>query len=135
MALDAVNNIDNALRLVQIAVLAGSVTVNIWLWQRGRNDKALESLKAGDADLSRKLSELSVAAGQHQVALTARDAALEMRVAVLETTIRHMPTHGDLQAIQRELRDLNGTVAGLSERSETTLDLVRTIQEHLLETR
>lgn len=126
---------DVLLRVVQIVVLLGSVTVNVWLWLRGRNDKALEALKAGDTDLARKLGELTQTNAQQLSALTGRDAALEIRVVALETTVRHMPTHGDLQEIRRELRDLNGAVSVVSERSEATMQMMRTIQEHLMEAR
>jgi hypothetical protein len=126
---------DAALRLVQIAVLLGSVGVNVWLWRRNNNDKTLEALRANDADLSRKFGDFQQGSAQHIAASVARDAGLEIRVVALETTVRHMPTHGDLQAIQRELRDLNGTVSVVSERSEATMQMMRTIQEHLMEAR
>ena len=126
--MEAMNTVDNVLRSVQIAVLVGSVAVNIWLWARGRNDKVLEALKAKDAEQSRLINDLTQSTSAHV-------GSLHTRVSVLETTVRHMPTHGDLQAIQRELRDINGTVSAVSERSEATLEMVRTIQAHLLESR
>ncbi|MDC8012923.1 DUF2730 domain-containing protein [Tahibacter soli] len=131
----SLDSLDNVLRSVQIAVLLGSVGVNVWLWVRGRNDKALDALKAKDAELSRQLGDTANTTTTQLVALTANVAALGTRVAVLETTVRHMPTHNDLQAIQRELRDINGTVSAVSERSEATLEMVRTIQAHLLESK
>ena len=124
----SLDSLDNVLRSVQIAVLLGSVGVNVWLWARGRNDKVLEALKAKDAEQSRLITDLTQATSSHI-------GSLHTRVSVLETTVRHMPTHGDLQAIQRELRDINGTVSAVSERSEATLEMVRTIQAHLLESK
>jgi len=133
--MDSLNAVDNVLRVVQIAALLGSVAVNVWLWIRGRNDKAFEALRAKDADLGRQFNDLMQSTAQQLVTHTATDAALGTRVSVLEATIRHMPTHNDLQAIQRELRDISGSVAAVSERSEATMEMVRTIQAHLLESK
>jgi hypothetical protein len=91
-------------RLLQL----GAFAVLAWLLLQRRGDKAAETMRE-------------------------QLAAADKRISVLETTVEHMPTHGDMQSIQRELRDLNARVSGLDERSENLLDMVRTVQQHLLE--
>ena len=101
--------------IAQIAAIVGSTAVSVYLFIRTADAKALASALEQIAALARSSTDQA------------------LRLAVLENTVRHMPTHNDLQAIQRELRELNSEVSALGERSETTLSAVRSIQEHLME--
>lgn len=109
-------NIDLALKIAQIAMLAASGGLSLYLFVRAADRRALEAI-------SDQLPTMRAGA-----------ADMHTRLAVLETTVRHMPTHADLAGIQRELRELNSEVSALGERSETTLIAVRSIQGHLMET-
>lgn len=107
--------INQIMPLAQIAAIVGSTAVSVYLFIRTADAKALANALTQIEELDR----------------SSVDQAL--RLAVLENTVRHMPTHNDLQAIQREMRELNSKVSALGERSETTLSAVRSIQEHLME--
>jgi len=125
-------NWSDTLKLSHIAILLAILVFNVFLYQRTRSTKMAEDLKKalveGDADLRDLVDGYATRVGE-----SLRDHG--HRIAILETTIRHMPTHGDLLGIRGELNSLNGTVSALNERSETTHEMVRSIQQHLLESK
>lgn len=120
------------LKLVHLAASVIGIAVTVALYLRTRSTKVIDDLKRalsdGDSDLRTALEGHA-----SEVATTLRDHG--HRLSVLETTVRHMPRHNDLIDIRRELSVLNGTVAAIEERSESTLEMVRSIQQHLMESK
>lgn len=115
-------DLDQWLRLVQIVVLVSSVGVNVFLFNRARDDQRFKEFD----------DRLSGIANQKRT-MQAELQGIDKRVAVHEARLASMPTHGDLQEIRRELTSLKASTAAIEERSETTLDTVRSIQSYLLE--
>lgn len=58
---------------------------------------------------------------------------LGARVSQLETSIAYLPTHRELAEIRNALGTLANSVAGLAERSESTSEMVHSIQQYLME--
>jgi hypothetical protein len=122
--------------LLQIGSIAStllSIFVAVYLFIRSADRESVKRLDKqradGDAELAGKIgglsSELRVSAS--------RDHDFHTRLSVLETRMQHVPTHGDLVNIRTEMRELNETVAAISERSENTQSMVQSIQRYLLE--
>lgn len=115
-------DIDQWLRLVQVIVLLGSVAVNVVLFNATRNDKRYQEFDTRLAGIATQ-----------KRAMQTEIQGIDKRVAVHEARIASMPTHSDLQEIRRELTSLKASTAAIEERSETTLETVRSIQSYLLE--
>jgi hypothetical protein len=58
---------------------------------------------------------------------------LEQRIVRLEVRVDALPTHHDLTALHRELGKTAETVATISGQTQTITTMLRTIQQHLLE--
>ena len=106
---------EDGLRIAQLVGTVASGALTIYLYVRSADRAKVDAL-----------------ALQLQEAI-ARDAAFNTRVSVLEVQMKHVPTHGDLVAIREEMREMNGVVSAIAERSESTQEMVTTIQRYLLE--
>lgn len=126
-------DLDIALRVAGIVATVLSVGVSVWLYIHAANRREVQTLRTdlrnGDAELQGAIRLIR----QDVVTGTARDTDLDKRLAILETKMLHVPTHADLQGIRQEMRDLNEAVAAISERSETTQEMVQRIQQYLIE--
>ena len=124
---------ENALTALQILAIFGSAAVSVYLFRRAADAKALESVRdahtRGSTELKGQMSSLS---NDLRVA-SVRDSEMHTRISVLETKIAHVPTHADLLMIKNELRDMNGTLSAVNERSESTVGMVRSMQKYLME--
>lgn len=58
---------------------------------------------------------------------------LNTRLTQLEAQVKYMPTHQDLANLRAEINKLAETTATISGQTRTMTDMLRTIQEHLLE--
>jgi hypothetical protein len=58
---------------------------------------------------------------------------LDGRVGRLEERVNYLPTHRELAEIRNALGIVNAELSAIRERSQVTCEMVRTIQEHLLE--
>lgn len=58
---------------------------------------------------------------------------LDTRVTFLEAQVKNMPTHRDLLELRGDTAEMAESVAELNGRAETMTQMLRTIQEHLLE--
>lgn len=63
----------------------------------------------------------------------ARNDGHERRLAVLEEANRTAPSHADLNAIRDRIAGVAGQVTGMSQVMISQTDLLRSIQNHLLE--
>lgn len=127
------DNVDTLLRLATLAVMMLSLIVNGFLYVRAADKKTLDVVRKdqrrGDAELKEQITSLA----NDWRAKQARDGEFQTRLSVVETQLKHMPTHGDLLAIRNEMRTLNEHVAAIGERSETTQSVLQSIQRFLLE--
>lgn len=119
-------SIDLGLKLLQMAVLLGSVAVNAFLFFRTRRDRRF-------AELAEELADHTDSLRLERTDRIAGSNGLGLRLSVLETKIKGMPTHGDLEEIRGDLADIGSNLATVNERSRGTLDAVRRIEQHLLE--
>ncbi|MGO1072577.1 hypothetical protein [Lysobacter sp. CA199] len=108
-------NLDSWLRLLQMAVILGSVIINVALFVYSRRDKRF-------ADFEAKFSKSEGAQ---------RD--FERRLTVMETHIESLPSHDDLQEIRDSLAKVGVDVAGIKGQAQATYDSTRRIESHLLE--
>lgn len=58
---------------------------------------------------------------------------LEQRLTKLEARVDNLPTHRDFTELRGDLSEVVETTAGLSGQMTTMAQMLRTIQEHLLE--
>jgi hypothetical protein len=58
---------------------------------------------------------------------------LEGRLTKLEARVDNLPTHRDLLELRTGIGDVQESVAAISGRTEAMTQMLRTIQEHLLE--
>jgi hypothetical protein len=125
-------DIEMAVRIGSLLVMALSLGLNVFFYLRTADRKALADLRhdqrTADAELNGALRALRTEIHAER----ARDGEMHTRVSVLETKMAHVPTHADLQGIRQEMRSLNEAVAAIGERSETTQEMVQTIQQYLL---
>lgn len=92
---------EQLLQVGQVVVVACSAAVTLYVFLRARNDKRWEA--------------------QHE-----RVDRLDSRMTEVEATLRHMPTHNDMDRLRQD-------ISRLDERSATTLSSVRRIESYLLE--
>lgn len=126
-------SLNNILIGLQILAILGSACVSLYLFRRAADTKALESVRSAHSKASTELKGQMATLSSDLRLAAVRDGEMHARISVLETQMRHVPTHGDLMHIRNELRDVNGTLAAVNERSESTVDMVRSIQKYLLE--
>lgn len=124
---------ENALTALQILAIIGSSAVSLYLFRRAADTKALESVRGAHQKASTELKGQMASLSSDLRLAAVRDGEMHARISVLETQMRHVPTHGDLMHIKNELRDVNGTLSAVNERSESTVEMVRSIQKYLLE--
>ena len=125
--------LDELLKTAQILVTIGSAALSLYLYVRSADRHTVNAMRKaqrdGDAELARRIDAL----GSEIRASLARDGDFHTRLSILETKMAHVPTHGDLQGIRHEMRTVNEALAAISERSETTHEMVQGIQRFLLE--
>lgn len=125
--------LDDIVKILQTVVTAGSAALSLYLYVRSADRQTVDAMRKaqreGDAELASRINAL----GAEIRASLARDGDFHTRLSVLETKILHVPTHADLQGIRQEIRDVNESLAAISERSETTHEMVQGIQRFLLE--
>lgn len=126
-------NIHDWLKVAGILVGLANISVIIYIAMRTASAKQLDTVRTavtdGDKFANSRIDGLYDLVPQ----FNAKDADLHTRVSVLETQLRNMPTHADLVAINRCLATLSSELSAVSERSESTQDMVRSIQQHLME--
>lgn len=121
------------IKVAGILVLIANMGLSAYLFMKARSTKAIDDLTRSHSLLVGKLEGTEARTRQEIQLLVQRDGDMDKRLSVLETRVAHMPTHNDLAAIQMQLRDMSSDVATVIERSETTLEMVRSIQQHLVE--
>lgn len=128
-------NIEQLMPFVHTVATASSIAVSIYLYVRSADRRTIESMRNeqrdGDAALAGRIGGLA----SELRASAVRDAEFHTRLSVLETKMMHVPTHADLVGIRQEMRAMNETVAAIGERSETTQEMVHSIQRFLIEGR
>lgn len=126
-------NFQMILTVVQIAVTAGCAALSLYLFLRSADAKTLGGLRTS---FERAAAEIKnrVSALDSEIRLGAvRDADLHTRVSVLESQMRDVPRHSDLLQIRNELKSIATQLATVDERSESQVEMTRSIQRHLLE--
>lgn len=58
---------------------------------------------------------------------------LSTRINELEKRMNAGPTHEDVRAIRDRMAEMSGQMTGLSERQRASNEMIRTIQDYLLE--
>lgn len=119
-------NLDLWLKVLNAAVLVGSVMVNVYLFLKSKSDDRF-------AELDEALAHYDRAAHVETGERKAFDNELDKRLVAIETEIKAMPTHDDLEEIHQALSNVRSDLATVNERSRGTLDGVRRIEQHLLE--
>ena len=66
--------------------------------------------------------------------LSGDDRKLDSRLTHLEARVNNLPTHRDLGELRSGISEVVESVAGLRGQTATMTEMLRTIQEHLLET-
>lgn len=122
-----------ALRVIQILATVLSILVSIYLYVRSADRKTVNGLHKAQRDGDAELASRIAALGSEIRASLARDNDFHTRLSIVETKMGHVPTHADLQGIRQEIRDVNESLAAISERSETTHEMVQGIQRFLLD--
>lgn len=61
------------------------------------------------------------------------DRRLDRRLTTLETRVENLPTHRDLSALRNDIAEVVGSVEALGGQTATMTQMLRTIQEYLLE--
>lgn len=61
------------------------------------------------------------------------DRKLDRRLTMLEARVENLPTHRDLSALRADIAEVVENTAALGGQTETMTQMLRTIQEHLLE--
>lgn len=115
--------------------------VSVMLARRARASNVIgdlrKALEAGDGDLRKALEagdgDLRESLDSHKSTVNGSLVDHERRLSIVESTLRHMPSHSDLLEIRGALGNLNAAVAAIGERSKTTHEMLQTIQEHLME--
>lgn len=107
-------------------VLVGSVLINIYLWFKSKTDKRFELIANHASDANERLLN-AVSERKADVA------GLDKRVSLIESRLETIPTHDDLNDIRKTVTDISGTVARIEERSNFTIDSMRRIERHLLD--
>jgi len=64
---------------------------------------------------------------------TADSRQTERRITMLEARVENLPTHRDLTELRSGISEVVETVAMISGQTQTMTQMLRTIQEHLLE--
>ncbi len=123
----------NLLTLAHVATMLLCMAVSVFLYRRTADTKALEAVREAHDRASGELKTKMTALTQELRISSARDGEMHTRISILETQMRHVPTHQDLILIKNELKDLNSTVAAVNERSESTVEMVQSIHKYLLE--
>ena len=124
---------DTVLRVAGIAMPLLSAAISLWMYFRVADRKELQEVRIDQRNGAAELAgSLKLLAADVRMGAT-RDTDLDRRLVILETKMPHVPTHADLQGIRQEMRDLNEAVAAIGERSETTQEMVHSIQRYLLE--
>lgn len=107
-------NLDSWLRILQMAVILGSVTINVALFVYSRRDKRFAEFEA-------KYSKSEAAQRE-----------FERRLTVIETHMQALPSHDDLQEIRDKLGNMGNVVAGIQTQAQATYESTRRIETHLL---
>jgi len=125
-------DIDIALRVGSLLAMVVSLALNVFFYLRTADRKALADLRQDQRTADSELGNALRGLRSEIHAAAARDSEFHTRISILETKMSHVPTHADLQGIRQEMRSLNEAVAAIGERSETTQEMVQTIQQYLL---
>lgn len=115
-------NFDLWLKVLNAAVLVGSVCVNVYLYFKTRTDDRFAELDQALAEYDRALSDE-----------VGKRTALERSVVQLRAEFDGAPKHDDLERIQSALAELGADVSTVKERSMNSLQSLRRIEAHLLE--
>jgi predicted PurR-regulated permease PerM len=71
--------------------------------------------------------------GVHISGQSAYTRQLDSRVTQLEALVKYLPTHQDLASLRAEINKVVETSAAISGQTHAMTQMLRTIQEHLLE--
>ena len=123
----------NLLTIAHVATMLLCLAVSVFLYRRAADTKALEDVRKEHGRASGELERKMTALTQELRIASSRDGDMHTRISVLETQIRHVPTHQDLINIKNELKDVNSQLAAVNERSESTVEMVQSIHKYLLE--
>lgn len=131
--METVNTWDNLLRVLQIGLILINTLAMIWLWRKTQDDSRHKNL-ADSMDRKAAVLEGRITAEQnrineHHLQITGMD----RRLAISEAIMQRAPTHNDLERMWNKLNEVGQAIAAVNERSRSTHDSVRSIQDHLLD--
>ena len=126
-------SIDNVLRVVQILVLLGSVTVSIVLYRKSQDDEKFKRIDVKFRESEARSAEIERAIAAETRFRTEELNTAKQRLGRIEEWRQHVPTHKDIQQINDELSEIGKQVAAVNERSDTTLEGVRRIESFLMD--
>jgi predicted RNase H-related nuclease YkuK (DUF458 family) len=119
-------SIDDVLRLVQIVVIVVSVSINAWFFFQAKSDQRIKDIERRQEESERDLAD--------EVASRVREiGGLSHKVGALEEWRKHVPNHDDIDGIKKDLATMGRQMATVDERSVTTLNGVRRIEQFLME--
>lgn len=123
--------LDQLLRILGVAATLLSAALNVYLFLKARSLRKVDALNTrvetvekdrrdGDARLHKRVDETN-------------EKHLEnvRRISVLETNVKALPTHEDISEIDAKLLAIKAELSANTSRTDTTLSLVRDINNFL----
>ena len=118
--------LDELVKLVNPIAIVVSGVLNVYLFFKSKTDERF-------AEIDQCMAEGDQAQHLETADRKAADYELDRRLVALETQLKSVPTHEDLEEIRAALATVGAELAAVNERSRGTLDTVRRIEEHLLD--
>lgn len=88
---------------------------------------------AGLLFLNQRVEGLARETRQMDSQLSHENRSMESRVAVLEARVNNLPTHRDLTELRSGIGEVVESVATIQGQGDTMMQMLQTIQKHLLE--
>ncbi len=118
--------VDIAYKLFSMLVVIISAALNVYLFIKSKQDKRFNSLQDRVITDENKLIE-------HKVSNNTEIHEIRMRVGMIESQIKQMPTHNDINEIHKRISDLANSMSTVAERSRNTDSAVNRIENYLME--
>lgn len=118
--------LDMLLKIGSTAAIVLSFALNLYLFFKSRSDDRFDRINDRNDRIAKALAD-EIAERREQ------SADIEKAQAVLDATVRGLPTHDDLGAIRESLNALARTVASVDQRSQTSLNSLNRIEGYLME--
>ncbi|AVP97916.1 hypothetical protein C7S18_12215 [Ahniella affigens] len=116
---------DEGLRLFSVVAIVASSGLNVWMFLKTRSDDRFKLYDAQLKAMQTQFDARMTAEAEQRRNVGQNLAQMGNRVAAIEARLSGLATHNDLSGIRSEL-------SGLAERTETTYEIVRSLQDFLM---